>query len=295
MSLPLVIDLQRMAVDNNTSVVQLVRTAKLIAGKLGLFDATEWIDRELNGYPDNSTLPNYRILHGECRAFNSIRGWVPVRFPDEEFHNLCSEVKVAHSLGSMEPLLNGESDHAFLSYPFDQEQILRRLFQQNTQFKIRLSTVQLAAIFDAVRNLTLDWSLKLEQAGVVGENMTFTLTEKQEAKPVTQQFFIQNAGVVGNVNDNATVTNNQTVHGSLSVDRVRDLVQQAKPMLSALPSETAAQASTLLDELDSESRKPSPNEGKLRGALKSLLTVCEGAAGNLVASGITAAVTALLT
>ncbi len=49
MGLPLVIELQRMAVDSGTSVVQLVRTAKLIATKLALAEATDWIDCELNG------------------------------------------------------------------------------------------------------------------------------------------------------------------------------------------------------------------------------------------------------
>jgi opacity protein-like surface antigen len=296
MPFPLVIELQTLAVSHDTSVVQLVRAAKLVAAKLGLAQATDWIDRELNGYDNLSKLPSYRILHGECRAFNPYNGiWMQLKFPDADFEHMCSEGRIGQPLGSMESIINGDSDHAFLNFTYERQQILQQLFQEDAKFAIRVTKGQLEGVFDSVRNLTLDWTLKLEQAGVLGENMTFTLTEKQEAKPVTQQFFIQNAGVVGNVADNATVTNNQTVHGSLSVDRVRDLVQQAKSMLPALPRETAAQASTLLDELDSESRKSSPNEGKLRGALTSLRTVCEGAMGNLVASGITTAVTALLT
>lgn len=295
MAFPLVIELQTLALSRDTSVVQLVRTAKLVAAKLGLAQATEWIDNELNGYDSLSNLPSYRILHGECRAFNAYNGiWMRVQFPDADFEHMCSEGRIGQSLGSMESIINGDSDHAFLNFAYEQQQILQRLFREDAKFAIRVTKGQLEGVFDSVRNLTLDWTLKLEQAGVLGENMTFTLTEKQEAKPVTQQFFIQNAGVVGNVTDNATVTNNQTVHGSLSVDRVRDLVQQAKSMLPSLPSETAAHASTLLDELDSESRKSSPNESKLRGALTSLRTVCEGAMGNLVASGITTAITALL-
>jgi hypothetical protein len=50
MSLPLVVELQRMAVSRDSSVIQLVRTAKLVTVKLGLTDAAGWIDRELNGY-----------------------------------------------------------------------------------------------------------------------------------------------------------------------------------------------------------------------------------------------------
>ncbi|EPX96165.1 MULTISPECIES: hypothetical protein [Ralstonia] len=295
MSLPLVLELQRLALDDNTSVVQLVRTAKLVAAKLKLPDAIDWIDHELNGYPDLQSLPKYRILRGECRAMNPFRGWIPAQLPDAEMDEMCAEARICQSLGSIEPLLSDDSDHALLPYPFELERILQKLFQEQTRFAIRLSKGHLAGIFDAVRNLTLNWSIELEQAGVRGENMSFTPNEQKEARPVTQQFFIQNAGVVGNVSDHANVANHQTVHGSLSVERVRDLVEQAKASLPALPQSVAAEASRVLDELTTESRQASPDVGKLRRALSSLKTICEGAAGNIVASGITAAVTALLT
>jgi allophanate hydrolase subunit 1 len=110
----------------------------------------------------------------------------------------------------MEPYLDTKDSHVMLQYSYEME---RQLFQTDMKFAVRLAAGQINGIFDAVRNLTLDWSLQLEQAGVLGENMLFTLTEKQEAQSVTQQFFIQNAGVVGNVSDSATVTNHQQVTG----------------------------------------------------------------------------------
>lgn len=124
--------------------------------------------------------------------------------------------------------------------------------------------------------------------------MLFTLTEKQEAQSVTQQFFIQNAGVVGNVSDNATVTNHQQVTGELSISGVRDLVQQARTALSALPPEAADQVSPLLAEIDAETSKTQPNHSKLKAALASVRTVCEGASGSLVASAIATGVQSLL-
>lgn len=294
MGLPLVIELQRIAVDPGTSVVQLVRTAKLVATKLALAEATDWIDCELNGYRDLSSLPHYRILTGECRAFNPFRGWIPVQFPNAKFHEMCSEARVGQSLGSMEPLLTDGSDHATLPFQFEQQQILQQMFQEDMTFAIRLSKGHIAGIFDAVRNLTLDWSLKLEQAGVLGENMSFTLTEKQEAKPVSQQFFIQNAGVIGNVSDNATVTNNQHATGSLSINSVRELVEQTKASLAALPPDTGSRVAPLLEEIERETQLSNPNQGKLRTALTSLKTICEGAGGNLLATGITHAIASLL-
>ncbi|RQQ45219.1 hypothetical protein DF121_24750 [Burkholderia stagnalis] len=181
-----------------------------------------------------------------------------------------------------------------LQYSYEMERNLQELFQTDMKFAVRLAAGQIDGIFDAVRNLTLDWSLQLEQAGVLGENMSFTLTEKQEAQSVTQQFFIQNAGVVGNVSDNATVTNNQQVTGALSIDGIRDLVEQARTALPALPPETAGQVTPLLAEIDAEASKPQPNHGKLKAALASVRTICEGAGGSLVASAIVTGVQSLL-
>lgn len=103
MSLPLVVELQRMAVSRDTSVIQLVRTAKLVTVKLGLTDAAGWIDRELNGYGNGELPPHYRIIPGECKARNPFHGWIPVQFPDAELQRACSEATIGLSLGSMEP------------------------------------------------------------------------------------------------------------------------------------------------------------------------------------------------
>lgn len=295
MGLPLVLEVQRMAVDEASSVVQLVRTAKLVATKLSLPEATGWIDRELNGYPTLGSLPKYRIFMGECRARNPFHGWIPAQFPNSELHDLFSEVRVSQSLGSMEPLLADGSNHLTLQFPFELEKGLRELFATDMQFSIRLLKGNVVGIFDAVRNLTLEWSLQLEQAGVLGENMSFTVTEKMEAKPVSQQFFIQNAGVVGNVTDNATVTNNQAVNGPLSVSGVLDLVAQAKTSIAALPAEAQNHVASVLNELEVEAKKPAPDQSRIRTLLASAKTICEGAAGNLVATAIVAGITALLT
>ncbi len=43
-------------------------------------------------------------------------------------------------------------------------------------------------------------------------------------------------------------------------------------------------------ELDAEMQKPAPDKGKLRQLLSSVRTTCEGAAGNIVASGVLEAI-----
>jgi len=70
----LVKDFQRDIVQSSKSTVELLRTAKLIAAKLGLNDITEWVNAELNGYQSGATAPLYRrISGGELQIFNPYR------------------------------------------------------------------------------------------------------------------------------------------------------------------------------------------------------------------------------
>ena len=52
-------------------------------------------------------------------------------------------------------------------------------------YVIRLNSTTIKTIVDKVRNLILDWSLELEKAGILGDQIIFTPHEKEEAKKVT--------------------------------------------------------------------------------------------------------------
>lgn len=143
-------------------------------------------------------------------------------------------------------------------------------------------------IIDQVRNLVLNWTLELEKAGILGEDMTFTAEEKREAGPVSAQYFIQNLGVLGNVSGHAAVSNEQRATQKIDIDLnlVRDFVAQTREALPLLPEKARDEMQPLLRDIEVELVAAEPDQSKLRGWLRSARTVCEGAAGNLAASGI---------
>jgi hypothetical protein len=55
-------NLQMAIVDGKKPITQLLRQTKLIAAKLNLSDVEEWVDFELNGYPDTKQPPEYRRI-----------------------------------------------------------------------------------------------------------------------------------------------------------------------------------------------------------------------------------------
>lgn len=72
----IVIQLEKEALDESVSIESLLRKAYLVARKLKLSDFEEWINNEQNGY--KREVSDYRMIHGEYRAWNPYRGWIPV-------------------------------------------------------------------------------------------------------------------------------------------------------------------------------------------------------------------------
>ena len=288
-TIPIVRKLQADALNQDVPVSALLRLAKVIATKLDLQDALVWIDRELNGCLDLKAddLPPYRRLSGAPKAWNPYHGWQPIHFGDPEEARLCSQAPVGQALDSIEQSLRERSGGTYtFPYPPEIKARLVKALEFPTEICIHLDAGALWNIVHQVRNLILDWSLELDKAGIVGEDMTFTPKEKREAGPVSQQFIIQNVGVLGDVANQAQVDIQQTAVAALDIAKVRDFIDQARKALPLLPASTRENLEPLLTEAEkSASGKPADQEG-LRGLLQSARTICEGAAGNLAAQGI---------
>jgi AbiTii len=290
MAIPIVHQLQADAANPKVPVSDLLRLAKIVASKLDLGDALEWIDAELDGYQhdDAKECPPYRKVMGTPKAFDPYRGWHAIQFDDGEMARMHSTVVVGQSIGSLEETLRRANGTLAYSYPHGLKQAMQKALKTDWDITRFVDHGQLAGIPDAVRNLVLDWSLKLEKAGVIGEGTTFSKNDIGEAKNVTQQFFIQNVGVLGNVNDHALVKNQQTATVALNLSKVLDFVNQTKGALCMLPDNTKGELALVIDQIEFEAKAAKPDEGKLKGLLSSAKAIAEGATGNLAASGILA-------
>src|SRR5437764_9542184 len=110
----LVTDLQRDILNSKKSVTEILRTAKLISGKLGLNDISNWLGHELNGYPKDQEIPEYRqIKGGHLEIFNPYQGgWI--------FAGAVSEwrSRTSQSVPELEELATGDTIEITPSKPF---------------------------------------------------------------------------------------------------------------------------------------------------------------------------------
>jgi hypothetical protein len=148
---------------------------------------------------------------------------------------------------------------------------------------------QLVGIVDAVRNAILNWTLKLEEDGILGEGLTFGAKERETAAAAhytTNNFFgpVSNSQIQqGSPNGIITAAN-----GGLDIQALSDLVQELKLSASDLNMKSAdeAQARADLAGMESQLSSPRPNQVVMAELIKSLANIIEGCTGSLLASGL---------
>lgn len=72
------------------------------------------------------------------------------------------------------------------------------------------------------------------------------------------------------------------------------LLEEVKPYVGSLPEPRRSAVIAPIELLEAEVRSGSPDQGRVHDALTSIKTIVEGAAGNLVASGIGALIGTML-
>ena len=278
------------ATNPDIRVSDLLRKALVIAADLDLADFQGWIEKELNGHPDDDMegLPAYRMLKGQVRAFNPLRGWQPVFFENPEMEEELSRAPVVVPISVIEDSGDHDIGVRFVAETAAQ---IRKAIGADFEVHRHVDGPTVRGIVDSVRNQVLDWTLKLEKAGVTGENQTFTVEEKVTAKSVTNISIgtVETVGAIGNIGDRAVVSVDRSQPFSHDqVADLRSLMDQIGRYLEHLPIDTAQRdalresATAVKDEL----AKDEPDEGKVRGLLDSVRTIVEAAVGNVLASGI---------
>jgi hypothetical protein len=218
----LILDLQRDALDSNIRVSDLLRKALVAARKLGIKDFEAWINLELNGYVEWKNIPTYRMLQGQIEAWNPFYGWQPVIFEDPEYAKALSSCSVSQSIGEIEATIGDHKPQGrlIMSLPQETEYEIIQGLDLTTKVSRRVSAARIVNILDAVRNIILGWSLKLEQDGILGEGLAFSDREKEIAAQgiyLVNNFYASATIQQGNISSSQiTAQNDVTVGGDVT-------------------------------------------------------------------------------
>jgi hypothetical protein len=208
----LVEQLQAEALDSTKPITDLLRKALVVARKLGIKDFETWIAAELNGYAGTTlTPPEYRKVVGEIKAYNPYNNYfMPIVIDDPKMSLSIRSRYLFEPISSLQSLLAGETHYLTLSFPRQIEKLLCNEHDETFVPKLHLSINAIHSILDTVRNNVLQWALKLEEEGILGEGIRFNEKEKEKALTSTNIHIGNFQGVWGNV-ANSTVTQNLNI------------------------------------------------------------------------------------
>lgn len=294
----MVLELQREAYQQHTSVSVLLRKAYILSKKFKVVEFSSWVNMELNGYKEKDEVPEYRIVHGEIKALNPYHGYIPAYF-QQEINELISKKNIAIPITEIEMLVEqGKNNGGVLMYnlPSVAQHMLMNLSQAEFQFSLHIPVSHFNRILDKVRNVILEWTMRLDEEGVLGEGMTFSEKEKEIAVKSTTPVINLIGTMINSQLQQNTEHSTQTLKmeefkveslNSLIIDLIKLQEEVKEPELK---QELASE----IEVLQSQVKSPKPKQEIIKEALKSVRNIAEGTTGSLVATGILEKVTLIL-
>jgi len=185
----------------------LVKT-KVLLHQLGRKELVEWVNLELNGYPEGVSVPEYRVINAEVmgNVSNGVYTYndqpLPTLHLGEELRSKFRRFEARESISSLEGLARSESKHGLmvpiapefnglLSKPLTETYSVQRAWRA-------IAVGQLSQILTQVRSRLLDFLLELSEK--VSENMTAEDVKRLGRSQETTSMF--NNAIFG---DNATI------------------------------------------------------------------------------------------
>jgi hypothetical protein len=291
----IVLELQRACLDDQVTASTILRKAKTIASKLDLLELKQWITSELDGYQCSPLeLPDHRKGVGEPKFRNPYHGWCPIMTDNGRFAEIIRTVFLMQPIAELETLASGNaSSSLIMNYnPMIQAELQKQM-PVRVECALHFTKGQVASALDYIRNKTLDWTLELETRGILGRNLSFAREEQVTAMAVTNHIYGSNVGVLGSVAGDSHNSGVVSATHELSAEQLNELVSRIRQILPVLPEAIQTNLQAPLSELAKEAESLKPTPGRVSAALDSARKVLEGAGGNLAASGVLAALSAV--
>ena len=175
----LVLELQQDAIDPNVSVADLLRKSMLVARKLGLKEFEAWVNFEMNGYEKaTEEIPAYRKLRGLPIAYSHYHGWyrlMTFNLSDDMIEKMTT-FHFHQPISYFESTLK-DRETIVVSYHPIAEKMLTKGLDNRAIPALQFDSTEFQGVLNAVKNIILEWTLRLEADGILGEDMTFTHEE----------------------------------------------------------------------------------------------------------------------
>lgn len=211
------------AVSRDVDVARLLRLCLVLAARLKNDQLKQWVKHELEGYPDEADLPNYRVLTSHNKGYFMAMSWrgeleIPLSTLPEELRDFYADVRFRSSIAECLDLANRGSrlSSPSLRRPWPLPLAMRcgkKLSPQSqcTAAWSEISVSEMSAVLDQVKTRVMLFALEIEGADPsAGESGASILGQEK----VTQIFNTTiNGGSVQNMAVGSQGVNQSIING----------------------------------------------------------------------------------
>ena len=177
----LIPELIALASDPTVKTADLLRKALVAARLLQQPDAANWLDHELQGYPDGSPVPPYRQRRGRLAIRMAGTSYL-LSVANTERAQQWQTCPLSLPLSELAALAATDKSVRIRFPPELLPQLMAEL-DTRQEVEISLPVIQVREVIEAVRGRVLNWALELAEAGIQGGGMSFT-PQEQQAQPL---------------------------------------------------------------------------------------------------------------
>jgi len=307
-------DIQDAAVATDQPLASVLRSAQVLAARLGNEPLWQWTSHELNGYPPDATLPAYRALR-EVPVRGTFAGPFgqqvsnmpipPLAFPEALRGGELFTFSFHQPVAAYEEMLRADPGDFQAPWPADALMALRpKLGAMGcvTAWQV-LARGSVVGVVEGVRNRLLEFVLELEQeapeAGealpselpVSAERITQIFTTTIYAGTTMTDQSIHVEGTTGNiVGGQGNTTRQGDVLISQQATELIPLLERLRAAVDSLPAGEGEATRGLIDALDKEAAAEQPRRGRMLDLLKGVgaLASTAGSAGAAVIDAVQA-------
>ena len=201
-------------------------------------------------------------------------------------YNKLTMSKIGQGIPGLENIINRSENKSIISINLPDS--FNQLISDgvSTKYRKELSPTSIIGIIETVKNIIMEWILKLEEDGIIGVDMKFTDEEKKISSE--KNYTVNN--FYGNVSNSQIQQNSnyssQTINNSLDIDKIVKVLELINTHKKDILLDNPKDFEQELDAVNNEVKKASPSKVVLSQSLKTLRNILERITGNVIAAGI---------
>lgn len=229
-NLQLLRQIQDGAVSATVPVSELLRRCQILASRLNLSEMGEWVRYELNGYPEEVALPDYRIFSGIAKGHflgpfgSGLRNAVlPANNLPEEYRDWARKAYFRQPIAALQEVADDKKrGDVHCSWPGDLISHVQHLFYENMalgQAWLTVSRSDFVSAVETVRNRILTFALEAERYVKPDDS-----ANKEGADAALSQVF--HTVVYGNVGNLAQASTHVTQNAGIAAGDLQGLLRE---------------------------------------------------------------------